>query len=62
MLSLNRLVICLEDIPCECDVLLKTNKVAGRPEYLCTLSYIPLHRHRGGLFAARQVLRTKDNS
>jgi hypothetical protein len=45
----------------ECDALLKTNKVVRRPEYLCALSYIPLHRQRGGLFATRQLLRAKDN-
>jgi hypothetical protein len=33
------------------------NNVAPGAEYLRQLSYIPLHRQRGGLFAIRQLMR-----
>ena len=42
---------------CKCDAPLKMNNVAAGAEYLRQLSYIPLHRQRGGLFAIRQLMR-----
>ena len=58
----NRLFICIGGTPCECDALLKTNGVAGRAQDLSALSYIPLHRLRGGLLGTRHLSRAKDNS